>query len=138
PAARWHRLHRRARHRPVPAQGHGGFDPVRQRAPASRQFRPFEAPKRGSLIMAYEDFKRDDFNGLSDEKFRALVRRFLAENHPPELRHPAKRLHWDEVGPWYMILSAAGWLAPAWPREHGGMGLNPGKQLIYVEEFEKF
>ena len=88
--------------------------------------------------MAYDDFRLDDYNALSDEDFRALVRRFLAENHPPELRYPAKRLHWDTVGPWYMILSAAGWLAPNWPREHGGMGLNPAKQLIYVEEFETF
>lgn len=88
--------------------------------------------------MAHDAFKPDDFNALPDEDFRALVRRFLAENHPPHLRHPARRLHWDDAEPWYMILSAAGWLAPNWPRQYGGMGLNPGKQLIYVEEFEKF
>jgi alkylation response protein AidB-like acyl-CoA dehydrogenase len=88
--------------------------------------------------MAYDDFACEDFNALADEDFRLLVRRFLAETHPPALRHPPKRLHWDEVKPWYMILSAAGWLAPAWPREHGGMGLDPSKQLIYMEEFESF
>lgn len=88
--------------------------------------------------MAYEEFRRDDYNALTDDDFRALVRRFLHENHPPEIRHPAKRLHWDDAGPWYMILSAAGWLAPAWPRQYGGMGLSPAKHLIYVEEFEQF
>jgi hypothetical protein len=88
--------------------------------------------------MAYENFRHDDYNALDDEDFRALVRRFLEENHPPELRHPPKRLHWEEVEPWYMILSRAGWLAPAWPREHGGMGLTPSKQLIWMEEFESF
>lgn len=88
--------------------------------------------------MPYDDFRRDDYNALSDDEFRALARRFLAECHPPELRHPAKRLHWDKVGPWYMILAGAGWLAPNWPRAHGGMGLNPAKQLVYVEEFENF
>jgi alkylation response protein AidB-like acyl-CoA dehydrogenase len=88
--------------------------------------------------MAYDEFRRDDYNALSDEEFGALVRRLLETSYPPELRHPPKRLHWGEVKPWYMILSAAGWLAPAWPREHGGMGLQPAKQLIYVEEFERF
>ncbi len=36
-----------------------------------------------------------------------------------------------------MTLSEQGWLAPGWPREWGGMGLSPGKQLIYIEEFER-
>jgi alkylation response protein AidB-like acyl-CoA dehydrogenase len=88
--------------------------------------------------MISADFRLDDFNALTDHAFRALVRRFLAEHHPPELRAPAKRLHWPEVKPWYMILSAAGWLAPAWPREHGGMALSASKQLIYMDEFERF
>ena len=88
--------------------------------------------------MAYEEFKRADYNALSDEVFRALLKRFLGEHYPSEIRHPAKRLHWEDVGPWYMILSAVGWLAPAWPREYGGMGLQPAKYLIYLEEFEKF
>ncbi|WP_204310506.1 acyl-CoA dehydrogenase family protein, partial [Stenotrophomonas maltophilia] len=30
---------------------------------------------------------------------------------------------------------AKGWLAPTWPREHGGMGLSPAKHIIYVEEW---
>ncbi len=88
--------------------------------------------------MAYDAYRLDDFNLLSDREFRDMVRRFLAENHPRDLRYPPKRLHWPEVRPWYMILSAAGWLAPAWPREHGGMGLSAAKQLIYMDEFEQF
>ena len=88
--------------------------------------------------MDFETFRLDEFNALPDEEFGALARRFLAEHHPADLRDPPKRLHWPEVKPWYMILSAAGWLAPAWPREHGGMGLSAAKQLIYMEEFERF
>jgi alkylation response protein AidB-like acyl-CoA dehydrogenase len=88
--------------------------------------------------MQLEQYRRDDHNALDDREFRALARRFLAETHPPELRHSPKRLHWDQVRPWYMILTGAGWLAPAWPREHGGMGLSADKQLIYMEEFERF
>lgn len=87
--------------------------------------------------MAFEEYQTD-YDALDDEAFRALVKRFLTENHPPELRHPAKRLHWEDAEPWYMLLSRAGWLAPAWPLEHGGMGLTPSKQLIYLEEFESF
>jgi len=88
--------------------------------------------------MAHDFYRRDDYNALSDEDFRTLTRKFLSENHPPELRSPPKRLHREEAHPWYMILSRAGWLAPAWPREHGGMGLDPAKQLIYMDEFETF
>ena len=36
-----------------------------------------------------------------------------------------------------MTLSERGWLAPAWPREHGGMGLSAAKQLIMMEEYER-
>lgn len=88
--------------------------------------------------MVYDAFRHDDYNALSDDEFRMLVRRFLTENYPPDIRHPAKRLHWKDAKSWYMILSESGWLAAAWPREHGGMGLEPSKQLIYVEEFERF
>jgi len=88
--------------------------------------------------MSLTEFHRDDYNGVPDEEFRQLVRRFLREHHPEVLRHPPKRLHWPEAKPWYMILSQAGWLAPAWPRELGGMGLSASKQLIYLEEFERF
>jgi alkylation response protein AidB-like acyl-CoA dehydrogenase len=88
--------------------------------------------------VTYDDYQRADYNALSDEEFRGLVRRFLTENHPPELRHPANRLRWKEVKPWYMILSAVGWLAPNWPRKYGGMGLEPAKHLIIVDEYEKF
>ncbi len=88
--------------------------------------------------MTYADYRLDDYDSLDDEAFRALVRRFLRDHHPQDLRHPPKRLHWDEVKSWYMILSGAGWLAPAWPRAHGGMALSATKQLIYLDEFEQF
>lgn len=79
-----------------------------------------------------------DFDALGDEAFRAAVRTFLADHHPRHLRNPAKRLHWDEARDWYLILASHGWLAPSWPRRYGGMGLSASKQLIYVDEFERF
>ena len=78
-----------------------------------------------------------DMNSLTDEAFRAEVRSFVQANYPPELRNPAQRLHWDQAKPWYMTLSRQGWLAPAWPREHGGLGLSAAKQLILMEEYER-
>ena len=80
----------------------------------------------------------DDLDALDDDAFRAVVRRFLEESYPPALRHPEKRLHWAEIKPWYMALSAKGWLAPSWPREHGGMGLSAGKLLLLTDAYERF
>ena len=79
----------------------------------------------------------DDLNVLSDEDFRLHVRAWLEANYPAELRNPPKRLHWNENKVWYFKLAEHGWLCPGWPREHGGMGLSAGKQIIMVEEFER-
>jgi alkylation response protein AidB-like acyl-CoA dehydrogenase len=78
-----------------------------------------------------------DLDALSDDAFRGELRTWLEANYPPELRNPPHRLHLAELRPWYDILSRQGWLAPGWPREWGGMGLSPAKQLIYIEEFER-
>ena len=80
----------------------------------------------------------EDLNPLSDEAFRKTVRDWLSANYPPELRSPPKRLHRQAAMPWYRILAAQGWLAPGWPREHGGMGLSPAKLLIMMEETERY
>ncbi|MBE9603646.1 acyl-CoA dehydrogenase family protein [Acetobacteraceae bacterium H6797] len=79
-----------------------------------------------------------DYNSWSDDEFRAEVRRFVEQNYPAEIRNPPKRLHWSENKPWYMILSRKGWLCPSWPRELGGMGLDPAKQIILIEEYERY
>lgn len=79
-----------------------------------------------------------DFNGMADDDFRVHVRKFVEANYPEIPRHVQHRLSWLQVKPWYGILARAGWIAPTWPLEHGGMGLNAGKQLILIEEFEHF
>jgi len=78
-----------------------------------------------------------NWDAMSDEDFRALVRGWFEREYPREMRHPPQRLHWHEVKDWYMKLSARGWAAPAWPREWGGMGLSPSKLLIFIEEQER-
>jgi alkylation response protein AidB-like acyl-CoA dehydrogenase len=79
-----------------------------------------------------------ELDSLDDETFRHVVRAFLHENYPEELRNPPKRLHWSENKPWYMTLAERGWLCPGWPKEYGGLGLSPGKQIILTEEYERY
>ena len=79
-----------------------------------------------------------ELDALDDEVFRQVVRQFLRDNYPEELRNPPKRLHWDENKEWYFKLAAKGWLCPGWPREHGGLGLSPAKQIIWTEELERW
>lgn len=79
----------------------------------------------------------DALDAMDDAQFRQAVREWVVGACPEHLRFPAKRLHFDEVRDWYLILADKGWLAPGWPREHGGMGLSPGRQLILIDEFER-
>jgi alkylation response protein AidB-like acyl-CoA dehydrogenase len=79
----------------------------------------------------------EDLDALSDDAFRARARAFVEKECPAELRHPPKRLHLEQNRPWYMKLAEAGWLAPGWPKDFGGMGLSPAKQVILIEEFER-
>ena len=79
----------------------------------------------------------NSLNSMDDSAFRMLVREWVGANYPPDLRNPAKRLHWRDTRAWYMTLAAKGWLAPAWPQEHGGLDLSASKQLIMIEEYER-
>ena len=83
-------------------------------------------------------FTHPDYEAMDDADFRALVRQFVHETYPDIPRFAQRRLRWDEVKPWYMALSRAGWICPTWPRDRGGMGLGAGKHLILIEEFERF
>jgi alkylation response protein AidB-like acyl-CoA dehydrogenase len=79
----------------------------------------------------------EDLNRLSDDDFRMTVRRFVESEYPQELRNPPHRLHMDQGRPWFEKVSAKGWVAPGWPRELGGMGLDASKQIILIEEYER-
>lgn len=78
-----------------------------------------------------------DWNALSDEEFRLQAARFVDENCPTEIRHLPYRPRWEQSREWYGTMARHGWLAPSWPRELGGMGLESAKQLIYMEEWER-
>jgi alkylation response protein AidB-like acyl-CoA dehydrogenase len=79
-----------------------------------------------------------DWNALADDDFRQRIRLFLQAHYPSELRYPARRLFWNEIGGWYRKMSEIGWIAPNWPAQYGGMGLAPGKLLIFYEEHERW
>ncbi|WP_445658734.1 acyl-CoA dehydrogenase [Achromobacter sp. NCFB-sbj8-Ac1-l] len=84
------------------------------------------------------DFPREaDWNGMPEADFRRLVRGFFRAHYPEHLRHVPWRLHWDEIRDWYFTLSRQGWIAPSWPREHGGMALSPARQIAFIEEAER-
>lgn len=79
-----------------------------------------------------------DWNTLSNTEFREITRNFFKDNYPSTLRYPTRRLRWHEIKQWYLKLSSTGWLAPSWPAEYGGMGLNSEKLLILIEEQENW
>ena len=81
---------------------------------------------------------QQDWNALPDEAFRTLVRTQFETHYPGHLRYPSRRLRWSENGDWYRRMAGIGWLAPNWPAEYGGMGLAPGKLLIFFEEQERW
>ncbi len=89
--------------------------------------------------MAATKEELDRLSALDDGAFRAEVRDWIEANYPADMvRHPSRRLFWRENKAWYARLSAQGWLAPGWPVEHGGMGLPGARQLIMIEELERF
>jgi alkylation response protein AidB-like acyl-CoA dehydrogenase len=70
---------------------------------------------------------------------RAEVRAFIAAAMPPPIRAKADSDgHFDqhEVMEWHGILYRKGWVAPQWPVEHGGPGLDATGRFILSEELE--
>ncbi|MGZ8209325.1 MAG: acyl-CoA dehydrogenase family protein [Burkholderiales bacterium] len=79
-----------------------------------------------------------DYNALSDDAFRNEVRAFVEAHYPQALRYLQRRVRMSEIRPWWRTLYEKGWIAPNWPRERGGMGLDAGKMVIYLEEMERY
>lgn len=76
----------------------------------------------------------------ADEAFRARVKEFIARHLPADWRGwgALDRAAYDAwAGGWRKVLLEAGWLAPAWPKEHGGGGLSVSEQSILSEELTK-
>ena len=69
--------------------------------------------------------------------FRTEVRTWLEANLPATLRGRTNRPPPAELMPWYRALSRKGWIAPHWPKEHGGMGATLNQQIIMTEELAR-
>jgi alkylation response protein AidB-like acyl-CoA dehydrogenase len=78
-----------------------------------------------------------DWNAMNDEDFRREARAFFEAEYPPTLRYILRRARWHEMKEWWGRLYEKGWIAPNWPREWGGMGLEAGKMVILLEEMER-
>ena len=73
----------------------------------------------------------------AEQGFRASVRDWLETNLPQSLRHLTFRPPPGDIMPWYKALSAQGWVAPHWPKEHGGMAASAVEQVILIEELTR-
>ncbi|MDQ0466910.1 alkylation response protein AidB-like acyl-CoA dehydrogenase [Caulobacter ginsengisoli] len=75
----------------------------------------------------------------AEQAFRQEVRAFLAEKLTPELAAAAARqagvfADGELSRRWHRILYEQGWVAPAWPKEHGGPGWTPLQRFIFDDE----
>ncbi len=90
-----------------------------------------------SAVFLQDDKADVDWNSFSDEEFRAGVFAWFDKNYPHDMRHKGRRGTGKEMASWMQQISRKGWIAPAWPKKWGGMGLSPAKQIIYIEERER-
>lgn len=80
---------------------------------------------------------RDVKKPVDMDAFRAEIRNVLAQAVPPALAARVKAgntLSRDELMSWHRALHACGWIAPGWPREHGGAGWTIVQRHIFDEE----
>ncbi|MBN8199878.1 MULTISPECIES: acyl-CoA dehydrogenase family protein [Bacillaceae] len=69
------------------------------------------------------------------EGFRDSFRRWLEANFPKEWNQEVTGEKWvQRRKEWGKMLGQGGWVAPAWPKEYGGLGLTIEQQLVYIEE----
>jgi alkylation response protein AidB-like acyl-CoA dehydrogenase len=73
----------------------------------------------------------------AEAAFRREVRDWLDANLPRELRRRTLRPSPAELMPWYRKLSERGWIAPHWPKAHGGMEASLGEQIVLMEELAR-
>ena len=70
------------------------------------------------------------------EQLRAEVRSFLkgTVSEGPGPARSTSQENWDEQMAFMKKLAAKGWIAPAWPKEYGGLAWPHIKQMIFSEE----
>jgi acyl-CoA dehydrogenase len=82
------------------------------------------------------------------EQFRADVRQWLEANCPPSQRLPATAddQYWggrkgsvpsEDARVWYERVRDRGWIAPEWPEEYGGGGLDAQQARVIKQEMKR-
>lgn len=74
-----------------------------------------------------------------DYRFRDEVRAWIRDAMPEHLRKKAEadgHFEHHEIMEWHKILYRKGWVAPHWPKEYGGPGLDVTQRFILTEELE--
>jgi len=105
----------------------------------ARESVPAGAPAQPLPVRQFSEFPHDaDWERMPEAEFRQMVRGFILEHYPEHLRHLPYRAHWHEIKGWYFTLSRQGWIAPAWPKQYGGMALPPDKLIAFIEEHEQY
>lgn len=66
-----------------------------------------------------------------------MVRAWIAENLPHNLRDRVDYPTREEMRPWLGRLAERGWIAPHWPTEFGGMGATIKQRQILMRELVK-
>jgi len=72
-----------------------------------------------------------------EERFRTLVREFLAQELPAALAakvREGEHLARADMAQWHAILNGRGWLATHWPVEYGGPGWSAVQRFIFDTE----
>jgi hypothetical protein len=81
-----------------------------------------------------------DFTFTAKElRLRDELRAFLGQTLPPDWPGPPSELaddddQWAFAQEFNRELAARGWIAPAWPKEYGGLGASYIEQAIFAEE----
>jgi len=80
----------------------------------------------------------DLVNDPALDAFRAEIRAFLRANLTDDIRRKVMEggyLSREAHTRWHKVLQKQGWIAPAWPVEHGGCGWPLAKQYVFEQEF---
>jgi acyl-CoA dehydrogenase len=75
----------------------------------------------------------------AERAFQSTVRAFLDRNLTPEIRRAQEMTttvfaEYDVALAWQKILYRQGWVAPAWPKQHGGTGWSIAERTIWQIE----
>ena len=105
----------------------------------TRVYRTTQAHRTRVAESLFEDGAPDLFDlfrseSAEDAAFRQEVRAFLDAALPAHLCDLPTRPKIADAMWWHQTLSKRGWIAPSWPKDHGGMEASVEQRLVLYEE----